>query len=158
MSSTPGWGADGVSSRVSVLRRTPRSCRISCSAVRPDSSRVTSASRAVSGSRSRVERAPPDIRYMVVMWWATMSCSSRAMRRRSSVTARSASRFLLMSSCCFHCRTPRPTATMAAVMTTSMAAVIANDSTPFASRTSCTSTQATAPSATARGPQYLARV
>ncbi|ARX89175.1 hypothetical protein SMD44_08662 [Streptomyces alboflavus] len=38
---------------------------------------------------------------MVVMWWDTMSCSSRAMRRRSSATARSARsrRFASTSRC-----------------------------------------------------------
>ncbi len=91
-SSAPGCGAGGLCSGSSPARSTSRSWRISRSAIRPESSRVTSASRDTSGSYARLARAPPAISCMVVMWWATMSCSSRAIRRRSSATARSASR------------------------------------------------------------------
>ncbi len=93
-SSTPGWGEGGAASGSSPARRTFSSWRISRRASRPEDSRVTRASRTTSGL-ARLARAPPDISCMVVMWWATMSCSSRAMRRRSSATARSASSWRL---------------------------------------------------------------
>ena len=44
--------------------------------------------RVASGSRVMTRRAAAAWMPMTDTWWATTSCSSRAMRRRSSVTAR----------------------------------------------------------------------
>ena len=81
----PGWGASSISSpswRIAPSRR-----RISASAVRPACSTSWSASRSgasASGSRCRTA---PTWSTITLTAWATMSCSSRAIRARSSATA-----------------------------------------------------------------------
>ena len=87
-------------------------------AARPTSSMWAAASTARSGSRSRIRRAPPACTTITDIEWATTSCISRAIRRRSSAAARA------ISSSCASCartaascsssvsrvrvRTPRP--------------------------------------------------
>ncbi len=62
------------------MRRSPDSVS------RPTVSISPSASRACTGWVSMTRRAAPACRAMTPMLCATMSCSSRAMRSRSSVT------------------------------------------------------------------------
>jgi hypothetical protein len=58
---------------------------------------VDSASSAESGSRRSTRRAPVASTPITLTWWATTSCSSRAIRRRSSATAWAASASWLAS-------------------------------------------------------------
>ena len=81
----PGCGASGASA--SGRRSTPSVRRISSSAVWPVRSIVSSASRARSGSRSSMRRAPWACTTITPTLCATTSCSSRAIRARSSPTA-----------------------------------------------------------------------
>ncbi|MCJ2194702.1 hypothetical protein MUG60_08600 [Kaistella montana] len=67
----------------------------SATASRADDSMPRRWPAAASGSRARVRRAAPACTPIAVTWWATTSCSSRAIRSRSRSTACSARR-----SCC----------------------------------------------------------
>ena len=71
-------------------RSTPSSRRISVSACRPVSSTVRSASRSRSWSGLSSRRTAPACTVMTLTECATTSCSSRAIRLRSSSTARCA--------------------------------------------------------------------
>ena len=70
---------------------TPSRRRISASASRPVCSIWAAAATARAGSLSRIRRAPPACTTITLTLWATTSCISRAILRRSSVAARSAS-------------------------------------------------------------------
>ena len=72
-------------------RSTPRIWRSSPIVWRPVSSMLPSSVSAASGSRRRLRRAADAWITITLTEWATMSCSSRAMRVRSSVTRRLAS-------------------------------------------------------------------
>ena len=91
-----GWGASAGSS--SPVRIIPISRRISASASRPVASTDASASRARSGSRSIIRLAACAWMTMPLTLWASTSCISRAIRARSSATARSACRSFSRSS------------------------------------------------------------
>ena len=65
--------------------------RVSLTALRADSSMPRISCRDRPGSRSCTSRAAEACTPTDAMWWAMTSCSSRAMRSRSSFTARSAS-------------------------------------------------------------------
>ena len=89
-SAMPGSGArpsrsPGSSPR---SRRVPSRLRIWVTASREDRSMSPRALAAASGSRSMTRRAAAAWMPMTETWWPTTSCSSRAMRSRSSVTAR----------------------------------------------------------------------
>ena len=58
--------------------------RMSVSAWRPASRSQSSAARASSGRRSKARKAPPAWMTITLTWWVTTSCSSRAIRSRSS--------------------------------------------------------------------------
>ena len=66
----------------------PSRLRIWVTASREDRSMSPRARAAASGSRSMTRRAAAAWMPMTETWWPTTSCSSRAMRSRSSVTAR----------------------------------------------------------------------
>ena len=87
-----GWGAWSSVARPSgsVSRSTASSRRMSPSAAVLVCSIASSARRAVAGSASRVARAPRAWRTVTEMACETTSCSSRAIRDRSSATARAA--------------------------------------------------------------------
>ena len=91
----PGWGPSP-SGSVSG-RRTPSRWRSSSRAWRPASSTAPIACRAASGSSAATALAAPACTVITLTRWATTSCSSRAMRVRSSVTIRRAS---AACSCC----------------------------------------------------------
>jgi len=90
----------GCGARSSAWCITPSRRRISVSAARPTSSMWAAASTARGGSRSRIRRAPPAWTTITDTEWATTSCISRAIRRRSSTAARATS-----SSCASFART-----------------------------------------------------
>ena len=90
MASMTGAGARrprGASSE----RSTPSMRRSSCSAERPVVSIASSARLASSGWVSITCTPTPACTVITLMAWATTSCSSRAIRSRSSATARAAS-------------------------------------------------------------------
>ncbi len=89
---SPGCGVRSASSESSVwsTRSTSSSLRISASASRLVSPTVVIAFRAVARSVSSTYCASPAWSEITDMWCATMSCSSLAMRTRSSATARAA--------------------------------------------------------------------
>jgi hypothetical protein len=94
----------------------PITCRSSVIAARPLASTASSAARASSGVASMTFRAAPAWITITLTLWVTTSCSSRAIRARSSSVAwRSASicsrsiadiRARPSSACCFHRRKP----------------------------------------------------
>ena len=71
----------------SPWRSSPSSRRISPSACSPACSMTSSAWRVSSRSASSIRRPPRACRTMTLIAWATTSCSSRAIRVRSSATA-----------------------------------------------------------------------
>ena len=84
-SSSPGCGASASPS--SARRRTPSRPRISSTVWRPVASIASSASRPRAGRlRGRARRAPAWTT-IIEMLWAITSCSSRAIRPRSTATA-----------------------------------------------------------------------
>src|SRR6478672_1323339 len=88
-SSKPGCGVRLVTRSASGRRR-PMRRRISTSASRPVCSMLPSAASASRGCAAEIRCAAPAWATMTLTLCATTSCSSRAMTRRSSATARSA--------------------------------------------------------------------
>src|SRR6476661_3993759 len=88
-SSKPGCGVRLVT-RSASGRRSPMRRRISTSASRPVCSMLPSADSASRGCAAEIRCAAPAWATMTLTLCATTSCSSRAMTRRSSATARSA--------------------------------------------------------------------
>ena len=80
-----GWGASMPSDGAS--RRMPTSRCSSSTACRAEDSTVPNASAARSGSFPMTCRAAAACTPMTLTWWATTSCSSRAIRTRSATTA-----------------------------------------------------------------------
>ena len=83
--SRPGWGPSSTPSP--SLRIAPSRRRISASAVRPACSTRPSASRSTSRVCGSLWRTAPTWSTITLIAWATMSCSSRPIRARSSATA-----------------------------------------------------------------------
>ena len=83
-SSRPGCGASG---SFASPRSMPSSRRISVSAPRPLCSTVSSTSRVEAFASPSTRRSAPAWRTIIETWWAITSCSSRAIRARSSTTA-----------------------------------------------------------------------
>ena len=79
--------AAATASRRASLRSIPTSRRISVSAPRPICSIVSSTSRVEACSSSRTRRSAPAWTTIIETLWAITSCSSRAIRARSSTTA-----------------------------------------------------------------------
>nr|WP_232071219.1 hypothetical protein [Phytohabitans flavus] len=77
----------GRRSASSSRRSTPSTRSSSSSASRPVRSTPPRISRAFAGSPSRTTRAAPVCTSITLIVWPSRSCSSRAMRARSSVTA-----------------------------------------------------------------------
>src|ERR1700729_2924475 len=115
----PGCGAR--SSRSPACRRNPsRRCN-SPTACRLETSIAANAPFALTRSLSITTRAAPAWTPIMLTWWATTSCSSRAIRTRSSNTACSAcvARDSATSACSARARTARP-ATQATAKSTGM--------------------------------------
>ena len=77
----------GASGSAPSSRSIPSSRRISVSAPRPVRSIVSSTSRVDAFASSSVRRSAPACTTITETWWAITSCSSRAIRARSSTTA-----------------------------------------------------------------------
>ena len=86
----PGWGARLGAWSVSP-RSTPSSRRISTRAWRPVAAIASKAPAARSGSVATATGPASACTTIMLTWWATTSCSSRAIRARSEATARRAS-------------------------------------------------------------------
>ncbi len=129
---SPGAGSRGlaVSSPSPVCRSTATVAPSSLSAARPASRTWARAVRAASGWLSSTVEATPAWMLISAMWWPTMSCSSRAIRSRSSATRRRASssrvcsarraRSSIAATKARRLRTDSPTATVIAVQAKAM--------------------------------------
>ncbi|MEO6088429.1 MAG: hypothetical protein ABIQ18_35485 [Umezawaea sp.] len=94
-SDNPGVGRRSTASSTVPDRSAPSRCRISASAARLAVSITWRASPASCGRTASTWLATPALTAITPMLWATTSCSSRAIRSRSSATARAVS-------CCAH--------------------------------------------------------